>query len=68
MITQLELKSWLVREGVARFKETATDIVYDAQPMETGIMVRPAGDGPFSNQIEFISMENFCERFDELWG
>lgn len=67
MITLQEAKSWPVQEAPARFREIATNFLYDVIKYDTGFMVRMSGeDAP--PMLEFISPEEFVERFDESWA
>jgi hypothetical protein len=67
MTKRLEVKSWPVSLDSVRFKERDTDLLYDAQIFEDGVLVRSASPG-FSDKIEMISIEDFEERFDEYYG
>jgi hypothetical protein len=45
-----------------RFKENGTDLLFDAKLMPNGVIVRQCP--PYDMNIEFLSFEDFEERFE----
>lgn len=62
-----EVKKWLTENESVRFKEKATDFLYDVKWLgEDTVIVKQCP--PHEDNVQVFSLNTFVEKFDEFYG